>query len=231
MSKNKKSGFLLYKEQFDGISQLSLVERGELLTAIYQYQIHGNISVNLSESASMAFMFIKGQFERDKQKYSETCEKRKKAVETRYQPSLSNEYKCSNSTQMNTKATDTDTDTDTVTDTVTDTDTELPKGNKEESIKEEKRKRFLPPSLEEVKQYCIERRNSVNAEQFIDFYTANGWKVGKNSMKDWKAAVRTWERNGIQNKGVREFTEAEKADTEAFIQRQFERFEEIGNGL
>ena len=104
-------------------------------------------------------------------------------------------------------------------------------GNKEEITKEEKRKRFLPPSLEEVRQYCIERRNSVNAEQFIDFYTANGWKVGKNSMKDWKAAVRTWERNGIQNKGEREFTEAEKADTEAFIQRQFERFEEIGNGL
>ena len=80
MSKNEKRGFLLYKEQFDGISQLSLVERGELLTAIYQYQIHGNISVDLSASASMAFMFIKGQFERDKQKYSETCEKRKKAV-------------------------------------------------------------------------------------------------------------------------------------------------------
>ena len=227
MSKNEKSGFLLYKEQYDGISLLTIEERGELLTAIFQYQISGNILINLSDSTSMAFQFIKGQFDRDKQKYSETCEKRKKAVETRYQPKVTNEYKCSNSIQMNTKATD----TDTVTDTVTDTDTELPKGSKEESIKEEKRKRFLPPSLDEVRQYCIERRNNINAEQFIDFYTANGWRVGKNAMKDWKAAVRTWERNGIQNKGEREYSEAEKAETEAFIQRQLERFEEIGNGL
>ena len=56
------------------------------------------------------------------------------------------------------------------------------------------RTKFLPPSAEEVKAYCIERGNNVDAERFVDYYTANGWKVGKNSMKDWKAAVRTWER-------------------------------------
>lgn len=56
--------------------------------------------------------------------------------------------------------------------------------------------RFSPPTIEEVRAYCEERGNNVDAEKFIDFYTSNGWKVGKNSMKDWKAAVRTWERNG-----------------------------------
>ncbi|MBE6121173.1 MAG: hypothetical protein E7190_00485 [Erysipelotrichaceae bacterium] len=56
-------------------------------------------------------------------------------------------------------------------------------------------KRFTPPTLEEVQAYCEERHNFVDAEKFIDYYTSNGWKVGKNSMKDWKAAVRTWERN------------------------------------
>lgn len=59
-----------------------------------------------------------------------------------------------------------------------------------------KRKRFEKPSISEIKQYCIERNNNVNAEQFFDYYESNGWKVGKNSMKDWKACVRTWERNG-----------------------------------
>ncbi len=54
-------------------------------------------------------------------------------------------------------------------------------------------KRFTPPSVEEVAAYCRERKNAVNAEQFCDYYTANGWKVGRHSMKDWKAAVRTWE--------------------------------------
>lgn len=58
-----------------------------------------------------------------------------------------------------------------------------------------KRKRFEKPSISDIKQYCIERNNNVNAEQFYDYYESNGWKVGKNSMKDWKAAVRTWERN------------------------------------
>ena len=56
-------------------------------------------------------------------------------------------------------------------------------------------KRFTAPSLEDVKAYCEERKNNVDAERFINYYTANGWKVGKNPMKDWRAAVRTWERN------------------------------------
>nr|DAF78121.1 MAG TPA: DnaD like replication protein [Caudoviricetes sp.] len=58
-----------------------------------------------------------------------------------------------------------------------------------------KRKRFEKPSISDIKQYCIERNNNVNPEQFFDYYESNGWKVGKNSMKDWKAAVRTWERS------------------------------------
>ena len=55
-------------------------------------------------------------------------------------------------------------------------------------------KRFKKPTIEDVKQYCLERNNNINAEQFIDYYEANGWKVGKNPMKDWKATIRTWER-------------------------------------
>nr|DAU72365.1 MAG TPA: DnaD like replication protein [Caudoviricetes sp.] len=58
-----------------------------------------------------------------------------------------------------------------------------------------KRKRFEKPTLSQITQYCLERNNNVNAEQFYDYYESNGWKVGKNAMKDWKACVRTWERN------------------------------------
>ena len=59
-----------------------------------------------------------------------------------------------------------------------------------------KRKRFEKPTLSQITQYCLERNNNVNAEQFYDYYESNGWKVGNNAMKDWKACVRTWERNG-----------------------------------
>ena len=58
-----------------------------------------------------------------------------------------------------------------------------------------KRKRFEKPSISDIKQYCIDRNTNVIAEHFFDYYESNGWKVGKNSMKDWKAAVRTWERS------------------------------------
>lgn len=58
-----------------------------------------------------------------------------------------------------------------------------------------KRKRFEKPTLSEIKQYCIERNNNVDAQHFYDYYESNGWKVGKNSMKNWQAAVRTWEKN------------------------------------
>jgi hypothetical protein len=59
----------------------------------------------------------------------------------------------------------------------------------------QKTKRFSPPTVAEVRAYCVERNNAVDPEAFIDHYTSNGWKVGKASMKNWKAAVRTWERN------------------------------------
>ena len=54
--------------------------------------------------------------------------------------------------------------------------------------------RFCPPTLEEIMNYCEERKNLVDAERFFDFYSSKGWMVGKNKMKDWKAAVRTWEK-------------------------------------
>lgn len=69
-------------------------------------------------------------------------------------------------------------------------------------IKEIKNKKniYIRPSLDEVKAYCLERGNIVDAQRWFDYYTANGWKVGKNPMKDWKACVRTWERNSNARK-------------------------------
>ena len=60
------------------------------------------------------------------------------------------------------------------------------------------KKHFAPPTVEEVKAYCLERKNKVDPQKFVDFYACKGWMVGKNHMKDWKASVRTWEKN-IQN--------------------------------
>lgn len=54
---------------------------------------------------------------------------------------------------------------------------------------------FSKPTVAEIQKYCSERKNTVDAEKFFDFYESKGWKVGKESMKDWKASVRTWEKS------------------------------------
>ena len=65
-----------------------------------------------------------------------------------------------------------------------------------------KKKQFVKPTLDEVRAYCIERGKGVDADKWYNHYTANGWKVGRNSMKDWKAAVRTWEpKEGAETHG------------------------------
>jgi predicted phage replisome organizer len=83
---------------------------------------------------------------------------------------------------------------------------------KEKNIKiRGKENRFSPPSLDEVKKYCSERKNQVNSEKWFDFYQAKNWMIGKNKMKDWKAAVRTWEHKE-ENNGTR-WTGNTKSDT------------------
>lgn len=63
------------------------------------------------------------------------------------------------------------------------------------------RKRFAPPTVEDVEAYCQERGNGVDAQRFVDFYASKGWKVGNAGMKDWHAAVRNWERQDNMKNG------------------------------
>lgn len=68
--------------------------------------------------------------------------------------------------------------------------------------------RFVAPTAQQVAEYCQQRSNTVDPQRFVDYYTANGWRVGKNPMRDWQAAVRTWERdiNGVGNGAIAEST-------------------------
>lgn len=89
--------------------------------------------------------------------------------------------------------------TDNVTDNVTVTHGNAIDKNKNKNIY---RGTFSPPTVDDVRAYCIERKNCVVPEAFVDYYTSNGWMVGKNHMKDWKAAVRTWERKDREREGT-----------------------------
>ena len=67
--------------------------------------------------------------------------------------------------------------------------------SKDISVSKRPRKAFAPPTIDDVKAYCAERNNTINAERWLSYYESNGWMVGRNKMKDWKAAIRTWEAN------------------------------------
>ena len=91
-------------------------------------------------------------------------------------------------------------------------DMDIPRGKDKE-----KRAHFTPPTVEEVRTYCQERDNGIDAERFCDFYAAKGWKIGRETMKDWRACVRTWERRDCAKPPARQrdLSEAEKANRKA----------------
>ena len=94
---------------------------------------------------------------------------------------------------------------------IMDTQYRLGKDSKGKDSKEEKKGgRFAPPSLEDVSDYINEMGYAVDPEAFIDFYASKGWKVGSSSMKDWKAAVRTWSRRDKQNEPKQEHKPEQK---------------------
>ena len=101
------------------------------------------------------------------------------------------------------------------------------KVNESKEIDSVKSKRFSPPTLLEVEDYCFERKNTVDASKFLDYYTSNGWKVGKNAMKDWRAAVRTWEKtqnnttNGNKQRNRLDADAQWRAEMEASIARDY----------
>ena len=81
-------------------------------------------------------------------------------------------------------------------DTYIDTTIDTINTNNYRENRNDSKKRFAVPSVEEVAAYCRERGNNVDAQRFVDFYASKGWRIGKEPMRDWRACVRTWERNG-----------------------------------
>lgn len=193
-----KDSFVLFTELVDSVQGLSDEQAGALFKMILNYEAERDLYEGLDDiptESLVAFSFIQRQLDKMDEKYQETIEKRKKAgqagANARWQ-NMANAYDgiANDSKRINRNAVECDeiakmADTDTVTDNDTVSPTE---------IKKEKRKRFTPPTIEEVTVYCQERNNGINPDSFIDFYTSKGWKVGNQPMKDWKAAVRTWEK-------------------------------------
>lgn len=72
------------------------------------------------------------------------------------------------------------------------------------TLPEPRQKRFQKPTVDEVRAYCIERNNGIDASHFVDYYDSIGWKIGSKPMKDWRATIRTWERRDKERKESQE---------------------------
>ena len=213
----KKETFLFYADWLNVIRDLPSEVQLEVYQAIAEYAIYDNL-IELKPLAKVAFGFIKQTIDRDTQKYISISEKRSEAGKRGGRPLKNNELKESNEKQKkqllsekskksNCPLNDNDNDNDISflekkkqkSDVAV---SDLENENSESPIetlqipKEQSgggRKKFTIPTPEEVQAYCDERKNGILGQQFCDFYSSKGWKIGKEPMKDWKAAVRTWE--------------------------------------
>ena len=214
----KKETFLFYADWLNVIRDLPSEVQLEVYQAIAEYAIYDNL-IELKPLAKVAFGFIKQTIDRDTQKYISISEKRSEAGKKGGRPLKNNELKESNEKQkkqlLSEKSKKSNcplNDNDNVNDNdisflekkkqksdaaVSDLENENSESPLEtiQAPKEQSggRKRFTIPTPEEVQAYCDERKNGILGQQFCDFYSSKGWKIGKEPMKDWKAAVRTWE--------------------------------------
>ena len=184
--------FIMYRSVWDGVKGLPDETALKLLKALFAYALDGiepelqglEQTVFTSWRANVDAARIKRENGRHGGRPAKPMVSDEKPVVTNEKPMVSDEKPV----VRKVKSTDTDTDTDTDTFTGTDKETGKEKGTREKGTK------FTPPTVEQVKDYCNKRGNAVDPEAFTAFYTSKGWKVGKSAMKDWKAAVRTWER-------------------------------------
>ena len=164
------TGFICHDDYLNKTAKLTDEEVGRLFRACMRYNATGE-EQDLEGRESVAFDFIREDIDRARQAYTAKCETNRRNRQKGIEQTLT---------------------------TVNDSQQTLTAAHNNKNKNKNKnnnKKVFTPPTTAEVAAYCQERKNSVNPERFIDFYTSKGWLIGKNPMKDWKAAVRTWEQS------------------------------------
>jgi len=191
-NQNNRKSFIVHKDSLVILDEMSNEQAGIFIKSIKFYQEKGCLP-ELDFGLKMAITPFINQFQRDEEIYKKTCEARREAGALGGKQKLAN---ASKSYQKVAKVADNDSKNE--------SESESKSENKNESESEiknnpDKTKRFIKPNIQEIKDYCLERKNNVDVNKFFNYYEANGWKVGKNAMKDWKACIRTWEGNNFNS--------------------------------
>lgn len=173
MIEHPLESFVFYRSFRDAISEMTDENKLATLLAICDYALYG-VEPELNDAMLRAVFTVAGP-SIDANKCRRT--NGKKGGRPPKKPMVSDSE---NLRFSKTESTETETESETV--------------SGESADKPPKRSRFVPPTAEEVRAYCQERGNGIDPILFVDFYEARGWSAGRGKMKDWKAAVRTWER-------------------------------------
>lgn len=189
-----KESIVIYARQRTALKRLTDAQRGVLLDALLTYA-GGEEPMFTDGMVMVAFDFFRTQIDIDRAKYDEVCEKRREAGRSGGLAKKANATKCY---QMQAKESKTKHDNDN--DNVNDNDNEN-KNNTLTSVgattlptRTRTTERFVRPTIEEIEAYIAEKGYTFSAQAFFDYYEANGWRVGKNPMKKWKAACANWQR-------------------------------------
>lgn len=172
----ERESMVFYRSFYEAIVDLPDVELAQAFRAIAEYGLNG-IEVECAGSAKVALKMAKPQIDKNNARYM-NGKKGGRPVE---------EIKPYDN-QTITK------DNQTVTKSEPNVNVNVNDIKKKDTIVSKEKARFVPPTLENVIGYCQEKGMKIDAQRFIDFYECKGWMVGKNKMKDWRAAVRNWAR-------------------------------------
>lgn len=167
-----RNSFILYTSWGAMIEKMSAEQAGQIMKACYALERGEEYEIT-DDVASIVFATFKEAMDKDREAYEEKCRK--------------------NSENVRKRSITTDNDREQSEGDI-DNDIDIESDKQEKRKTEQKEKPFSRPTVEEVREYCHQRKNQVDPEAFMDFYASKGWKVGNQTMKDWKAAVRTWEK-------------------------------------
>ena len=196
-----RDSVLFYRSFYDALKNIPSDERLKVYDAIMEYGMYDR-NPDLDGVALAIFLLAKPQIDANNKRYENGCKAKKKRTVSE--------------TEANTKQDSSECEA-------------KEKEKEKEKVKvKDNNKIFKPPSVDDVRAYCTERGNNVDPQSFVDFYESKGWMIGKNKMKDWKAAVRTWERS--ETKTRQEGTAKLAKDNNNFERRKYD-FDALERGL
>lgn len=197
-----RKSFVLYTESLNVLDFLTDEQSGKLFKAIRNYVKNGSLPED--QMIRIAFSNIKDYLDKDGKIYEERCKRGRENGKFGGRPRKEKETDKTNIGLQKPKETQqtniryvSESDSESESDSVSESVSDVCIADKPQK---KRASRFTPPSIEEVREYCNERENGIDPERFVNFYESKGWLIGKNKMKDWKAAVRNWERINDTNK-------------------------------